>query len=339
MTFRFPPDPAGNGTGGNRIAALDPATYRRHPIHGENRIWPETNCYTDVLIELLHGLGHEPAAALPFTLAIDFEGDQWTFFKFPHADLLELYGVDVQELAIWRPLVAHVVEQVAAGRPVLVELDSFFLPDTAGSAYQRAHVKTTVVVNEIDVERRRLGYFHNQGYFALEGSDFSQLFQLEGPAHERVLPPYVEYLKTRNDFLPPLGERLVEASLGRLREHVARAPRGNPFPRFKARFSRDMDWLMGAPLETFHTYSFATLRQYGACYELAATYLQWLGAQGVDGLEVAASAFLELAQAAKAFQFQLARSMARKKPLSLSPLDAMSARWDQAMAHLHRHFP
>jgi hypothetical protein len=43
----------------------------------------------------------------------------------------------------------------------------------------------------------------------------------------------------------------------------------------------------------------------------------------------------EISQAAKAFQFQLARSMARKKPLELSPLDAMSERWDQAMARLH----
>ena len=27
-------------------------------------------------------------AALPFTLTVDLEGDQWTFFKFPLADLL-----------------------------------------------------------------------------------------------------------------------------------------------------------------------------------------------------------------------------------------------------------
>ena len=79
---------------------------------------------------------------LPFTLAIDFEGDQWTFFKPPHGDLCDLYGLDVQELAIWRPLVEHVEEQVERGRPVLVELDSYYLPDTAGTAYRIEHVKT-----------------------------------------------------------------------------------------------------------------------------------------------------------------------------------------------------
>src|SRR6185503_2452300 len=167
----------------SQIADLDPATYRRHPIHGEERIWAETNCYTDLLIELAHGLGFEPAAALAFTLAVDFEGDQWTFFKPPAADLHELYGFDLQELAIWRPLAEHVAEQVQAGRPVLVELDAWFLPDTAGTAYKLAHTKTTVGVNEIDPAARRMGYFHNAGYFMVEGDDFSELFQLEGPAH------------------------------------------------------------------------------------------------------------------------------------------------------------
>ena len=95
-----------------------PATYVRHPIHGDGRIWAETNCYVDLWIELLHALGRDPVAALPFTLAIDFEGDQWTFFKFPLADLSDLYGLDVQELAIWRPLADHVEEQVTRGRPV-----------------------------------------------------------------------------------------------------------------------------------------------------------------------------------------------------------------------------
>ena len=41
---------------------------------------------------------------LPLLAAIDFEGDQWTFFKPPHDELRELYGVDVQELNVWRPL-------------------------------------------------------------------------------------------------------------------------------------------------------------------------------------------------------------------------------------------
>ena len=66
---------------------LEPALYQRHRLHTQERSWAETNCYVDIWIELLHAWGFEPIAALPFTVAIDFEGDQWTFFKFPHADL------------------------------------------------------------------------------------------------------------------------------------------------------------------------------------------------------------------------------------------------------------
>jgi hypothetical protein len=320
------------------IAPLDPATYRRHALHGEDRTWAETNCYTDLVIELAHGLGFEPLAMLAFTLAIDFEGDQWTFFKPPAADLHELYGFDLQELAIWRPLVEHVAEQVEAGRPVLVELDSWFLPDTAGTAYRLAHTKTTVGVNEIDVARARLGYFHNAGYFALEGEDFREVFQLDGAPHERVLPPYVEYVKWRANFTPPRGAQLAEASRPLLARHLARAPRDNPFPRFRARLERDLEGLMRAGIERFHVYSFANLRQYGACFELGESYLRWLGSHGVAGVETPALALRDIAETAKRLQFQLARSMSRGKPLDLAPIDAMAAQWALAMGELHSRF-
>jgi hypothetical protein len=320
------------------IAPLDPATYRRHALHGEDRTWAETNCYTDLVIELAHGLGFEPLAMLAFTLAIDFEGDQWTFFKPPAADLHELYGFDLQELAIWRPLVEHVAEQVEAGRPVLVELDSWFLPDTAGTAYRLAHTKTTVGVNEIDVARARLGYFHNAGYFALEGEDFREVFQLDGAPHERVLPPYVEYVKWRANFTPPRGAQLAEASRPLLARHLARAPRDNPFPRFRARLERDLEGLMRAGIERFHVYSFANLRQYGACFELGESYLRWLGSHGVAGVETPALALRDIAETAKRLQFQLARSMSRGKPLDLAPIDAMAAQWTLAMGELHSRF-
>ena len=316
------------------IAPLDAATYRRHALHGEDRVWPETNCYTDLMIEVAHGFGHAPEAMLGFTLAIDFEGDQWTFFKPPHDDLYELYGFDIQELALWKPLVEHVVEQVGRGHPVLVELDSWFLPDTAGSAYRTQHTKTTVGVNEIDVTAGRMGYFHNASYYAVQGDDFRQLFQLDGAPHERVLPPYVEYIKWRPGFRKRSDAELAELARALLPKHLARIPRDNPFPRFKARFETDLGWLLGADLSRFHAYSFATLRQYGACFELAETHLRWLARHGDATLVAPAADLKAIAETAKAFQFQLARAMARKKPLDLAPLDAMGAAWDRAMSAL-----
>ncbi len=317
-----------------QIAALDPATYQRHLIHGENRTWAETNCYSDVIIELLHGLGFEPMAALAFTLGIDFEGDQWTFFKFQDADLFTLYGLDIQELNPWRELVLHIDEQVGSGRPVLVELDSFFLPDTSGTAYKLAHVKSTVAINAIDIENRQLGYFHNQGYHRLEGQDFSDIFQTGGLVHERMLPPYIEYVKTHPEQAPLRGSKLVEASVQLLKQQLERAPTRNPFVAFKAQFERDLQWLLNAPIESFHAYSFATLRQYGACFELSETYLRWLEDNGVRNLSRAREAFGQISQTTKAFQFQLARSIARKKPLDLAALDTMGGLWDLGMTEL-----
>lgn len=320
------------------IRKLDPDSYERHPIHGEDRAWAETNCYVDVLIELLHGLGFEPLAALPFTLRIDFEGDQWTFFKFPHADLLDLYGVDIQELNPWRSLVHHVDEQVGMGRPVLVELDSFYLPDTQGTAYHLDHVKSTVAVNEIDIDARHLGYFHGQGYYHLDGDDFSDVFQLGGLVHERMLPPYIEYVKPTDRPVPAPGRELVEASVACLRAHLGLMPRENPFATFKARFQHDLAWLMDEPLETFHQYSFATLRQYGACFELAETYLRWLGDNGEATLETSIEAFHEISSATKVFQFQLARALARRKELNLDGIDRMAELWRSAVEPLQERY-
>jgi hypothetical protein len=160
----------------------------------------------------------------------------------------------------------------------------------------------------------------------------------EGAAHERMLPPYVEFIKWRRDFTAPRGPALVEASTEILRRHLTRVPKGNPFQRFRERFALDMDWLMKAEIARFHAYSFATLRQYGACFELAETYVRWLGANGIAGLEAAADDFKHISETAKALQFQLARSMARKKPLDLAPLEAMGSRWAQGMGALQARF-
>jgi hypothetical protein len=320
-----------------QIFPLDPARYQRHLLHGSDRNWIETNCYVDVWIELLHAGGFDPIAALPFTLAIDFEGDQWTFFKYPLADLHELYGLDVQELAIWQPLVRHIEEQVTLGRPVLVELDSYFLPDTAGTAYQNEHIKTTVAVNAIDNVAQCLGYFHGQGYYQLRGDDFVNLFHLQGPKDPARLPPYVEFVKAHKG-MPLRGSDLLAVSLKILRRHLLRMPDANPFVQFKARLATDLSWLTGETMAFFHQYSFATLRQFGASYELSATYLHWLQHQQVSGLEEPIAAFIELSTAAKTLQFQLARAMARKKTLDLSILDHLANRWQSARTALQMNF-
>src|SRR5258708_5300338 len=178
------------------LPQLDATQYSRHALHAEERMWVEKNCYVDIWIEVLHALGLEPTAVMPFVVALDFEGDQWTFFKPPHDELRDLYGVDVQELNVWRPLVEHAQAHVAAGKLISTEADAFWLPDTAGTDYQRQHTKTTIVIQDFDLEKQRMGYFHNAGYYALEGEGFRQLFRVGAPAEPTFMPLFAESIRS-----------------------------------------------------------------------------------------------------------------------------------------------
>jgi hypothetical protein len=321
------------------VLPIDPSSYTRHALHLRDRDWGEANCYDDALIELVHAMGHEPTAMLAHALAVELDVDQWTLFKVPRADLEDLYGITLNELTVWRPLPWHVDQQVAAGRPVLVETDSFYLPDTAGAAYRSQHVKTTIVVNELDVDRRRMGYFHNQGYYVVEGDDVAGALRFDGAPE--VLPPYIELVRRLPRGRALRGGELVEASVASLRRHLARVPAENPFLLFKERFAADqvtVPGLLGPELDTYHQYAFVTIRQFGAAFELSGCYLRWLGAHGVDGLDGAAASFDELSHAARALQMRLARSVMRGKPVDVVSIDPIASLWQRGMAALTYRF-
>ena len=186
-----------------------------------------------------------------------------------------------------------------------------------------------------------MGYFHNAGYFEVEGEDFRRVMRMEeepGPELGQapvLLPPYCEFVKWRRDFVPPRGGTLIGRSLEIARRQVERLPATNPFPRFKARFERDLDALVCKKL-CFHDYAFANLRQFGACYELAATWLRWLSGHGIHSVEEPAAALQSIADGAKAFQFQLARAVNRGRALDTAPLDTMALQWDIAMEPLRK---
>lgn len=152
------------------------ADFRPHLLHHPERHWPETNCYVDLWIEVLNARGLDPLAMLAFTVRQDFEGDQFTFFKVPLEDLERLYGVSVTELAVFDDLEKHLVEQLERGRLPLVELDGMYLPDTDGVTYRTGHSKTTIAPVEINTASKRMTYFHNAGFFALEGDDYDGVF-------------------------------------------------------------------------------------------------------------------------------------------------------------------
>lgn len=312
------------------LHGLDAANHRPHPLHDADRIWVEKNCYADLWIELLHAQGLEPLACLSFVVALDFEGDQWTFFKPPIADLRTLYGIDVQELTVWRPLLDHAAEHLGAGKLLSVEVDAFWLPDTAATDYRQAHAKTTIALNDLDLSARHLGYFHNAGYFTLEGEDFNQLFSPE--PSPGWLPPYAELI--RIDRVTKHGEaRLRSAAAQLLDQHLAWRPQTNPVVRFANRFSVDLPLLQQAGLVGYHRWAFASVRQLGAAFELAAAHLRWLATNGE--LEPAASAFDLIAQHSKTFLLKAARAVNAGRALDAAPLfDEMAEAWERGMACL-----
>jgi hypothetical protein len=316
--------------------ALDPANYQRHAFHGPDRIWPESNCYSDLWIEILPALGLPPEAIFGFTVTQDFEGDHFTFFKPPLEDIETLFGIVVQETAIYDDVAAHVELQLGRGRLSLVEVDSYFLPDTRGLSYHLGHGKTSVAFNRLDRAARRAEYFHGPGYHVLEGDDFDGVFKGYGDETTPFLP-YTEIVKFPAQIAQPSRAAVRDI----LVRHLARRPTLNPIRVFQAGLAAQAEAVAARDPGFFHLFAFNTLRQFGANFELLAGHIAWL--EGHDSAPGVAAA-RQIAETGKSAQFQLARACARKKfdalPAALDPaveaydavMAALDARWAPAAA-------
>ena len=317
---------AATATGYRSLFGLDAAGYVPHAVHGPSRAYQESNCYTDIVIELLHARGDEPLAALGSLVRMDFEGDQWSFFKPFGEDLERLFGIDIHEMQPYRALPEQIAEQIDAGRTIAVELDSWFLPDTHATSYRREHVKSSIIAEAIDPDRRWLRYFHGPGLFELEGEDYAGVFRTEGAGPE-VLPPYTELV--RFDAGPRLsGEELRKATRASLLGHLGHRPHSDPFERFAAQLQRELPSLLDGDAEDYHAYAFATVRMVGAAFELAAAQADWLfGARGAGVSDPMRS----IVEGSKVLSFRLAR----RRGFDPAPvLASLSDGWHSAMSAL-----
>ena len=302
------------------LSGAQPDGYQRHLLHDSGRAYVETNCYADVIVELLHARGYEPLAAFGSLVRMDFEGDQWTFFKPPPDDLERLFGVDIHEMQPYRPLALQIAEQIERGRTIIVELDSWYLPDTAATSYRAEHVKSSVAAEAIDLDGEMLRYFHGPGLFELSGADYRGVFGLDG-LPEQVLPPYTELV--RFDSGPPLqGEALRAGSRELLRHHLARRPPDNPFEAFGAQLVRILPELLEQSLERYHAYAFATVRMAGSAFETLASYAAWLS-PGADTAPMG-----EIVDGCKALSFRLAR---RREFDPRPVISALGGAWDRCI--------
>ncbi|MET0342510.1 MAG: DUF1839 family protein, partial [Polyangiales bacterium] len=111
--------------------------------------------------------------------------------------------------------------------------------------------------------------------------------------------------------------------------HLARAPRENPFARYRARFAADVAQLTTEPSEVFHEYAFATVRQFGAAFELAGSYLGWLAEHGDTAAEAARAPAEQIASLAKTLQFKAARAVMLKRAAEFEGLfDGLQTAWE-----------
>jgi hypothetical protein len=316
-------------TGAGMVALLgtEPAAYVPHAVHGSDRTYPETNCYADVLIELLHARGHEPLACLGGLVRMDFEGDQWTFFKPDPGDIERLYGIDIHEMQPARDLPAQIERLLGDGRTMSVELDAWHLPDTAATSYRAEHVKTTIVPAAIDRDAQVLRYFHNAGFYELRGEDYRGIFRLDGPADPAILPPYTELV--RFDAGPALtGDELRAATHDLLARHLALRPAGNPFHRFATGLEHDLPTLLAGEPADYHAYAFATVRMVGSGFELVGALARWLLG---DEADEAAAACDRIVGASKLLSLKLAR----RRAFDPAPvLGEMAQAWEHALGGL-----
>ncbi len=318
------------------LRSIDPARYEAHALHRSERAWSESNCYIDVWIEVLSALGCEPLACLPFVVGLDWEGDQFTFFKPPLEDLFELYGVDVQELTIYKTILENAEEQLRGGKMVLSEIDSFYLPDTAGTDYRSQHTKTTIGIQEIDREACTLGYFHNAGYHVLRDADFVGLFRLDVPPDKTFMPFFAELVRTKR-VVRHERHALIARSKELLQKHLARRPEENPIERFARAFKRDVERLKRDGenrLAAYHTYAFATIRQLGAAFELAALHLRW---RDEKKFEPSVTSFEAISTGSKQLILKTARAVGANKVVDFDPmLHELASHWARGMSELAR---
>lgn len=321
----------------SRVIDLGSRGYSASPLHAPDRNWFEGNCYTDLWIAVLHSLGLEPRACLGPTLACGYSADQWTFFKPSLSELYHLYGVVTEEMTVWRSVLEHCEAHIAARQLPLVEVDAFFLPDTVQTDYRKNHSKTTIAVNALDRSGKKLEYFHNAGYFELRDGDFDGIFRTAERAGEGYLPPYCETAKLEHIRHRPL-EELKKLARQMARLHLESRPQENPMVAFTESLDETLNQLVDREESYFHAWVFASLRQLGAGFELAAIHLRWLAKSEETELLEAALHLERIADTAKMLVMKTARMAMSGKVKSLSePLADMKANLDSAYALVDVH--
>ena len=204
------------------------------------------------------------------------------------------------------------------------EVDSFWLPDVAATDYRTNHVKSSIVVEAIDLDARVLRYFHNAGYFELSGEDYDGLF---GPGR-RCRRTSSWSGSTRGRRCP--GRRCAAPPASCSAATWRGGPRTTRSSGSWRALEADLPRLLEGDEADYHAYAFHNPRMAGASFELLASHVRWL--LGEEG-EKAAAALDDVVGGTKMLLFRLARRRAFDVAGVVGP---MAEGWETAMAELDR---
>jgi hypothetical protein len=167
-------------------------------------------------------------------------------------------------------------------------------------------------------------YFHNAGFYELDGEDYRGAFRMLPHFTDDVMDPFIELV--RFDAGPRLqGDELRATARELLGYHYERRPASNPFRAWGQSLAEDLPRLLEGAAQDYHEYAFVTVRMVGSAFELCADHVDWvLGDEG----RTASDAFRAIVEGSKTVSFRLAR----RRPFDPAPaLAGLAEAWDQAM--------
>ena len=106
---------------------------------------------------------------------------------------------------------------------MIVELDSWYLPDTAATSYRTEHVKTSVIAEAIDLERGAAALLPQRRCYELDGEDYRGVFRLERQFPTTSCPP-TPSSSASTPARGSTGDELRAAARELLRDHLRPAP-------------------------------------------------------------------------------------------------------------------
>jgi Domain of unknown function (DUF1839) len=302
-----------------------------HEWHTGERIWSQTTPRLDTWISLLHTLDLDPLPILSALLCSDFEGDQWSAPRVPASDVWSAHGLVVEEMCVWRPLLAHLVEQLDRGHAVLVEVDEFHLPDLVGSSYQRAHSKTVIAFTGYDRHAHSARYIHGAFGGEIGGEDLDSMLAA-GIGSAQLAPTTTLVRLDRMVHRAP--DELARIGVALARFHGTRFPVQNPVRAFGEALRSQGTWLAGGDEVHYARWAFATLHQCGAAFELGSDVCDWLASHG-EPTGAAGTHLRAVSRGARALHQRLVRvPQSGRMPDVAQTVEEMARSWDDAMVVL-----